>query len=369
MTTPEEEYRRLRPNYEIFCERLANLIEMLLREAGIKVHAIERRAKEVESFQQKLQKPEKYYTDPLRQITDLCGIRVIAYYLDDLERIGKLLEQEFDLDKLNSSDRGALLKPNEFGYHSHHYVVKLSHVRSELSEWRALSNICAEIQVRTVLQHAWAAISHALQYKAKANVPAELSRKLYRVSGLLELADEEFTEISNLNKNISRSVAISINEGNLSIDINRTSIIQYIDKSEEAKTITQLAIKAGFRLWTESDIEENEYDPISEITWACKRAGLKTISELDDLTKRNQSLLSTYFHKLIISAEAKDLDNWGGPSPWFIALTVFLFKIECFDQPTLVTHGWNDALAKIVINAAQGVTKEAHPKQRNKRGE
>jgi trimethylamine:corrinoid methyltransferase-like protein len=54
----------------------------------------------------------------------------------------------------------------------------------------------AEVHVRTVLQHAWAAISHSLQYKKEDDVPAALRRRLNRLAALLELADQEFTTLS-----------------------------------------------------------------------------------------------------------------------------------------------------------------------------
>lgn len=47
----------------------------------------------------------------------------------------------------------------------------------------------------TVLQHAWATISHKLDYKSEVDVPRELRRSLFRLSALLELADKEFVDL------------------------------------------------------------------------------------------------------------------------------------------------------------------------------
>jgi putative GTP pyrophosphokinase len=181
--TNGEAYLLVRPLYQRFADRLADLLGSLLLEAAVRVHTIDHRAKDVESFLQKASRPEKNYKDPLKDITDLAGVRVIAYHIDDLIRIGALIRQEFIVDDEQSSDRGAILKPNEFGYRSHHFVVKLTDRRSNLSEWKPLADLVAEIQARTVLQHAWAAISHGAQYKSRADLPPALSRRMFRVSG------------------------------------------------------------------------------------------------------------------------------------------------------------------------------------------
>ena len=56
----------------------------------------------------------------------------------------------------------------------------------------AIGNRKAEIQVCTLLQHAWAAISHDRLYKSSFHAPKKLERQLHRVSALLEEADDEF---------------------------------------------------------------------------------------------------------------------------------------------------------------------------------
>jgi hypothetical protein len=61
------------------------------------------------------------------------------------------------------------------------------------------------VQVRTVLQHAWASISHALQYKQEDDIPRALRRRLARISALLEVADEEFAELNREHNQLQAS--------------------------------------------------------------------------------------------------------------------------------------------------------------------
>lgn len=58
-----------------------------------------------------------------------------------------------------------------------------------------MSGLKAEVQVRTVTQHVWAAASHVLQYKQEASVPLPVRRSIYRVSALLETVDLEFERV------------------------------------------------------------------------------------------------------------------------------------------------------------------------------
>ena len=52
-----------------------------------------------------------------------------------------------------------------------------------------------EIQIRSILQHAWAEIEHDLCYKNSTPLPRKIKRRMYRLAGVLELADKEFSAV------------------------------------------------------------------------------------------------------------------------------------------------------------------------------
>lgn len=60
---------------------------------------------------------------------------------------------------------------------------------------RDLSGLKAEIQIRTILMHAWADVSHKISYKREEDVPTHLRRKLNRLIALFEIADDQFDSI------------------------------------------------------------------------------------------------------------------------------------------------------------------------------
>jgi putative GTP pyrophosphokinase len=106
-----------------------------------------------------------------------------------------MVECEFVIDWENSVDKGELLSPDRFGYLSVHYVASLSPSRLALPEYKQYGSIKAEIQVRSILQHAWAEIERGLGYRNQT-MPGRVRRRFSMVAGLLEMADKEFRDIT-----------------------------------------------------------------------------------------------------------------------------------------------------------------------------
>jgi ppGpp synthetase/RelA/SpoT-type nucleotidyltranferase len=118
------EFTAIRPTFEAFTSNIESLIKTLLRSRSIDYLAVEPRTKTVESFTHKAQRPDKLgkYAK-FSQMTDLSGIRIIAYYLKDLSLICDLIEANFEIDRQNSTDKNGSLAPDRFGYLSIHYIV------------------------------------------------------------------------------------------------------------------------------------------------------------------------------------------------------------------------------------------------------
>ena len=146
-----DRYTEKRPLYEKFVLHLADLVRGLMDKAGIEVHAVEHRAKSVESFRDKIRRPGKHYGNPLQDVSDLAGVRVILYYEEDVRKVCNLLKREFIIVKSQSADKAKMRTEDRFGYLSDDYVAKLSKSRQRLSEWAKYKELKVEIQVRTVL--------------------------------------------------------------------------------------------------------------------------------------------------------------------------------------------------------------------------
>lgn len=184
-------FSNLIPQYKKLGANLVQAIEMFLREKNIKILSINYRVRNIDSFLEKAKR--KNYTNPLNQCEDICGVRIICYYKGDIKRICKIIEKEFNI--VESQDKEELLELDQFSYRSHHFIVKIKDAWLEAPNYRRLEELKAEIQVRTLLMHAWAEIQHHLVYKKEAHIDAQFKRKLSMLSAKLEEADEQFDEL------------------------------------------------------------------------------------------------------------------------------------------------------------------------------
>ncbi len=167
----------------------------ILDDAGINYLTVTGRAKAVASFATKAARErdgEPVHADPLHDITDQVGVRVITYVRSDVDAVASLLSDQFSV--LDDRDLGReTARAGRFGYASRHLLVSRDDGEPPAYE----PTRCASVQVRTVLQHAWAEFEHDIRYKG--TVPTEhasdLDRRFTLAAGLLELADREFEAI------------------------------------------------------------------------------------------------------------------------------------------------------------------------------
>jgi len=231
MNNPISEYRNKRPIYESLCSRVAQVIEASFEQASVRYHSIDPRAKEVESFERKAKKTndagELKYQAPLQEITDLAGVRVIVFTIDDISKVTEFVDQNFEIvEKRDVGEERA--EKGQFGYQSIHYLVRLTEERLALPDFTTFRDYVCEIQVRTVLQHAWAEIEHDIQYKGSRNIPKTVRRKFLSLAGLLEIADREFSSIQREDQALKKGVLTD-----LQTDLTKDAITSPAEKTVE----------------------------------------------------------------------------------------------------------------------------------------
>jgi putative GTP pyrophosphokinase len=133
-------------------------------------------------------------------ITDIIGIRIICPFLEDLDLVEEVLRKNFVV--LEIERKGVHHSFREFGYESIHLLVRIP---DEIIQNRGFPGCeLVEIQIRTILQDAWAEVEHELVYKAEFNpFDDPMKRKLAAVNASLSLADIIFQEIRTYQRQLN----------------------------------------------------------------------------------------------------------------------------------------------------------------------
>lgn len=292
VTELADEYANAHSLYESFEKKIRSLCTDLLSVNGVLVHSVSSRTKSVASLSGKISRPDKAY-ESLSDITDLVGIRIITYLESAVLDVARLVEAEFYVDAGRSIDKAKARDPDTFGYSSIHYIVKLADGRNSLPEYKAFKEIFFEIQVRSILQHAWAEIEHDLGYKSDIQVPSAVRRRFSRLAGLLELADNEFDSIRSDLHSYKAEVAkqvVGLNFNSAAIPLDSESLTAYFNNSELCRRI-DLQVADAF---------DNEIiDAKQASRFDLNRLAYFDISSVDELEKqlRSKELLIVAFAK------------------------------------------------------------------------
>src|SRR5664280_60014 len=163
-------FERDKASYDLASNQATALIKEVLINSPALIHVIGSRCKESSSLWLKL--CEKGYGQPKRQVNDLVAARVITYYKDAVPIVVNALSEALEIDRRKSVDKREELEAVEFGYTSVHLIARTKGSWSTSPQYFALRDKWFEIQVRSVLEHAWAEIEHEVVYKSGIDYPA-----------------------------------------------------------------------------------------------------------------------------------------------------------------------------------------------------
>jgi len=271
-----EQYRALLPVYTKMAGIIPDQLKGMFAKAGIVVTAVERRVKTEESLAGKLQlKGGKYKS--IYDITDLVGIRVITFYIDDVDKVASMVERLFEIDWENSIDKRKAHEIDSFGYLSLHYICRIPESSYQDPEHPELNRIRFEVQMRTVLQHAWANMNHDTGYKSGVEIPKIYMRNMSRLAGMLELVDDEFSRIRRELADYRRQVQKLVASGNLAeVLLDGDSFRSYLT----VKPFDALSRRIA-------SINQAEIQPVdlSRFLTLFKAMGFQTLGDIDKLVK------------------------------------------------------------------------------------
>lgn len=278
-------------NYKTVESFVTDSLKRIVKDNSFFIMDIQHRVKDVASLEGKLVRKHGKYKS-IYDITDLVGFRIICYFEDTVDRIAEALEKEFWIDRDNSIDKRAVLEDTEFGYLSLHYICKIKESSGLNTD---VCNIPFEIQIRTVLQHAWAEIEHDLGYKSKFGVPKTIVRDFSRVAGLLEIADNEFRSLRDNSVKYTAQIKEKIsNDQAEDVLIDIISLKEYINNSKSFSNFLE-KIKKELSI----DIEINSFNTgyLMQLQWL----GINKIGEFYKLFQYTEDFVIAKLKEIVDS--------------------------------------------------------------------
>ncbi len=180
--------------------------------------ASEPRIKETDSFLKKAF--TKKYIKPLEDITDQVGIRFVVLLQEDITKISNVIKSvaNWKASEDRNYEEEMLERPDYFSYQSNHYVIRPTE-KIETDGIIITKDMACEVQVRTLLQHAYAEMSHDTDYKPSIKLPKleqqKIKRLLARGSALLETTDDTFKNIKEYLNKCDQHVTALLNEAKI----------------------------------------------------------------------------------------------------------------------------------------------------------
>jgi len=135
---------------------------------------------------------ERKYTDPLEQIQDQIGARIVVFYLADVESTSREIDRYYRRIELRNLVPESL---NEFGYVGKHYILAIPEDMFEDTVDRSRTPQFFELQIKTLFQHAWSEAEHDLGYKPSTILSSLQKRKMAFTAAQAWGADQIFDEL------------------------------------------------------------------------------------------------------------------------------------------------------------------------------
>lgn len=266
------EFDRRKDQLSDLSKATAHLIETILKEEQIAIHSVQTRVKSRDKLKSKYCRSEKDYRC-LGDIPDLVGLRIITYYSDRIDRIAEILKREFA--QLEVCDDKRIGRPESFGYSALHMDCAYLEKRLESTEYKRFANARFEIQIVTVLGHAWAEMHHA--WYDSGDSPTEEERRFHRLAAVLELAEQEFLEIRKKKDARERIASVQVAAESPEIPITAESLKAFIEQ-KAIVTSTDAQLAAVLERAVERTASQNQLAQLVSMVIGAK---IGTIQELE----------------------------------------------------------------------------------------
>ncbi len=281
------EFDRKKEVLATFCETTKSLIEKCLRSDGIQFQYVQARVKNRDKLKAKYLDSRKVYRQ-LDDITDQAAFRVITYYEDEVDRVAEVIKREFEIDPKNSVDKRDA-DPEKFGYYALNYVCRYLGTRTKHVEYRGFEGISCEIQITSILRHAWSEIEHPW-YDLKDAFPHNIKRRFARMAALLEIAESEFLSLRKIQSDYTLSVGVQVETNVPDVPVDPVSMKTFIEQEPLVRE-TDAALASIFGLPLSDDVNDRTGEMVAT---AAIQAGMKRIQDLRDSLRRYKTAIPEF---------------------------------------------------------------------------
>lgn len=320
------------------CDKTKGLIEELLQDANVPHQSVQARVKKRKKLREKYLDPTKDYKK-LDDIHDLAGLRVITYYDDEVDRVAEVIEREFDIDRENTVDKRKI-ELDRFGYSAINYVCTHLGARVSLSEYRRFANVRLEIQVTSILSHAWSEMNHG-SYDLGESCPPEIRRRFFQLKALLELAESQFVDLRDKTTSYQRAVAVQVEAKVQDLPLDAVSVKSFAEQEPlvgeiDAKLVAVVGARTALRL------DDRRAERLAQLA---NLAGLTTVQGLRDSLKKYREGIIEYVERCF---------RFWGPAPDELGGGVSIFQLA----QLLITSQGEKKVSEVFKTAATPIAEE-----------
>ena len=135
--------------------------------------------------------------DPYSEITDKVGTRFVVLLLQDVERVRQTVvaSPHWTAHKSRDFEQEAEENPATFSYQSIHFIVR-ANISLPYEGIIIPPETPCEVQIRTLLQHAYSEMSHDNVYKSLLKSSVDVHRAMARCVALIDSTDQMFRDTS-----------------------------------------------------------------------------------------------------------------------------------------------------------------------------
>jgi len=177
-------------------DRIGERIKPISPEYFLKT-AVAPRTKEGMKLVEKAFYREKNYADPYSDITDKVGTRFVVLLGSDVRLVEEVLVsfEDWTFSKDRDYEEEQKDNPVKFDYAAVHYVVRPK-TDVEFGEARIPEGTPCEVQIKTLLQHAYSELTHDTIYKPQIQATHTMQRNAAKAMALLEATNDYFEKVS-----------------------------------------------------------------------------------------------------------------------------------------------------------------------------